>query len=131
MPTDPIQTIGADKLYTALVDKANTNAQKRHWLHVETSTDTTPIAVTNDTEMLLISASTVPVVVNLQACSAAPGQRVWVYAAAASPTNTITITPNGADTVGGAGSKALDAAGEWVELLSDGTSNTLILHDAT
>lgn len=131
MPTDPIQTIGADKLYTALVDKANLNAQKRHWLHVEASTDTTPIAVTNDTEFLLVSASTVPVVVDLQLATDAPGQRIWVWAAAADPTNTITITPSGSDTIGGAASKVLDADGEWVELMSDGVSDAKILHDGT
>lgn len=130
MPTDPIQTIGADTLYTALVDKVNPNTQKRHWLHVE-ATDKTPIAVTNDTEFLLVSASTVPVVVDLQLATVAPGQRFWVWAAAADVTNTITITPSGSDTVGGAATKVLDADDEWVELMCDGVSDTKILHDGT
>jgi len=128
---DPITTLNAtDSLSGASRADLNTNFEHRRWFHI-TSSGTTPytIADADGIELLNYTAAAASVV-NLPKCAAAnEGREIVVYAASASSANTITVTPNSSDTVGGAATQVLNGSDEYIVLVSDGTSNWILLGD--
>ncbi len=125
---DPITTLNAtDSLPGQSLSDLNQNFTRRRWLD-RTATGTTPYTVLSTDECILYTAAAASVI-NLPSASSFEGRELWIIAVAASSANTITVTPNGSDTVGDAASQALNGNGELLCLMSDGSANWIILVD--
>lgn len=122
---DPITTIAASDIVSTSRTTLNTNFNQRLWMDITTSADAN-YTVTSSTECLFISAVTTNRAVTLPAGTG--GQRLIVFCfGTASGTYTVTITPDGSETIDGSASQVLNADTEFVEIMYDGTSNWLIL----
>jgi len=125
---DPITTLNAtDSLSGTSRADLNTNFTQRLWMD-RTATGTTPYTVAAGDEFIEYTAAAASVI-DLPSAASNDGRTLWVYAVSSSSANTITITPNLSDTVGGAATLVLNGTDESVMLMSDGTSNWYVLVD--
>jgi hypothetical protein len=79
--------------------KPGSAASSRYKVAAITSAES-PVTVDDTVDIYLIDASGGPVAVNLPAVSSFVG-RVWQFVKVDATVNLVTLTPNGADTIGG------------------------------
>lgn len=75
---------------------------------------------------ILCNAGSVAIVVTLPAASANPG-RIYNIKKTDAGANTVTITPNGADTIDLAANRVITTAQQNIQMQSDGTSGWWLL----
>jgi len=125
---DPITSLNAtDSLAGSSRAALNTNFTQRLWMD-RTATDATPYTVAAGDEFIEYTAAAASVI-DLPSAASNDGRTLWVWAVSASSANTITVTPNLSDTVGGAATFVMNGTDENVWLMSDGVSDWRILKD--
>lgn len=127
MPTDPITTVAASDSLETQRTVNNTNHQRRHWRNVLVKTADYTVAAGVDAVFVDVPTSTTVTITLPDGASENSGREILVVARTVGSGGQLDIDcADGSDTVNGASSVTLSAAGHRL-LISDGTSNWYVL----